>query len=305
MLGVHVSKTSILKSLKPRDTILDAIQEDCKHLDINAVQIFTHGPRNTHRNKIDTKAIVEFCKENEVFLSIHSSYILGNVLWKITSESMQNDAEASKKYMDHFLDQIKISKELNNVPIVIHLPRLPIDNVINTIKILAGTIIKNKSLILFEHIPCTDSKAEYASPERLNELVKRLGLVLPKQHWGLCLDTAHIWSCGIDLRTYKAQEHWFSELNKDTKEMIKLIHLNGSVSKTFYTNKDVHYLALSEIDDLYHFTPTTDINKLGVVSICKFAKSHKIPIICEIHIDRESSDDEIISSLKLLKSLLA
>lgn len=317
MIGIHSSHLPILKNYNRRHNIYNAIKQDVENLNINAVQIFTHGPQNTKRNNIDISAINNFCEKYFVHLIIHSSYILGNTIWEVNKTTLLgNESEKYKRYLIHFVDQVNISQKLKNAPIVIHLPRYPMKDILDTVEIMSKNI-KKDSLILFENVPCKSGGYEYSSAKSLNDFVKRVAIYLPKKNWGLCIDTAHIWSCGIDLSSFKSQEKWFAELDDLTKSMIRQIHLNGSKKKTFNTNRDIHYVALTKADDLYHFEQDEkknighvnsknddELRNSGVWSLCKFAKKNKIPIICEIHPDRDCTDNEIVKSLDLIKHIL-
>jgi endonuclease IV len=309
-LGIHVSKKSILKGDKLRKTLLQSIKDDVKTFGINAAQIFVFGPRNRNRNAIDVEEINKLCEEENVYLTIHSTYITPSV-WKVNLKTLKDDKtkDEMKQHLKHFIDQLKASVEFNTAPLVVHLPRAPLEDVVETLKILAKFITKYKAIVYFENVPCDIKNGnEYSSPVKLNKLVEEFSKVLPDDNYGVCVDTAHIWSCGINLSTRQSQEKWFDELTDKTVKMIKQFHLNGSKDKTFNSNKDEHYLALSDADDLYNFDQDVKndkkINDLGISALCKFAKKNNVPIICEIHGDRGSSDSEIKHSIRLIKKML-
>ncbi len=308
---MHISKGSMMSKVKARKDLVTAIKQDCKEFGINAVQIFSHGPRGTSANHIDIGELNKHCEDTGTYLTIHSTYILGNTIWNVTKATLRNPntKDKMKLHMAHFIDQLKTSIEMGRAPVVVHLPRRELSEVLETIKILAKFIIKYDAMILFENIPCNiKTKFEYSSAKSINEFVKEVVKLIPAENWGLCIDTAHIWSCGIDLSTYDAQDKWFNDLTKKASVMIKQFHLNGSEKKTFDSNRDVHFLVLSEADHIYHYNQKIDnkeeIKKLGIFSLCEFAKKNNVPIICEINSDRGSTTDEIKKSLKLIWSML-
>ena len=81
-LGIHVAKVSKVLGAK-RKTMLAALEDDVEELNLSAVQIYTHGPRNSRKNKMDHAAIKKYCEENKIskildLYDIDYSYLLNN-----------------------------------------------------------------------------------------------------------------------------------------------------------------------------------------------------------------------------------
>ena len=94
---------------------------------------------------------------------------------------------------------------------------------------------------------------------------------------GICIDTAHLFAAGVDIRTPKGLKdylHMFDELIG--LEHLRSIHLNDS-RQQLGSKKDQH----TGLADGYIFQ---DDNCLSVIrELVKFAKQRQIPIILETH----------------------
>ena len=130
MLGVHVAKESlVLDNKKITKDISDAITRDVDALGINAVQIFTYGPKWIVQNKVNYAAVKKVC--SDINLSVHSAYPTTNI-WKITSKS---DAMVKK-----LMDQIISCKEIGAWGLVVHITKIHYKTAASVMKILAPII---------------------------------------------------------------------------------------------------------------------------------------------------------------------
>lgn len=302
MIGVHVSKKSkILDDGKGKNNkhMSCSIKRDIESLGINSCQIFTHGPRSNRENIIDYDNINEYCEKKNIYISVHCSYPLMKNIWKCNSVSTTNSN--TKSYEKNLLSELESCKKLKNCDYVLHLPRDYIENITDTLKIIQKHANDTKVRVLYENIPSSQEgketkswKKQYSSPDQLNILCNELKNIDSSKYWGLCIDTAHIWSCGINIGDGKSQEKWFEDLTELSKSRIKLYHLNGSKKKLFNKNRDVHEIAMSADDDIYKKEDAVKI-------ICKFCKSRKIPIICEIN---RGTEKDARKSLKKIQKLL-
>lgn len=112
-------------------------------------------------------------------------------------------------------------------------------------------------------------------------------LQLCKSRLGICVDTAHIFSGGIDLRYTKTLKDYFKQFNKMIGiKNIALIHLNDS-NAPLNSRRDIH----QGIGDGYIFGNQEKDNPqqkntgylLSLKELVLFAKGNKIPIILETH----------------------
>lgn len=298
MFGIHVAKKSkVLTGDKGnRKDMLKAIAIDTSELEINAVQIFTHGPRNMTRSNMDHENIKKYCKKNGIYTVVHSTYLTHP--WSIS-----DGTAASKRMFNHISDQLNAAGVIGAHGLVIHLPKykpnISSDAVLQTLKMLEPICQKEKVAIFLE-IEAHKPSESYGNPEHLNELCDLLINELSAKTWGITVDTAHIWASEIDLRKPSDTKNWLNSIKYPHK--ITLVHFNGS-PVPFGSHKDMHAIAFSK-DDVMWPISNFDIEtamQTGGYKILKFCKKNNIPVICEIN---RGSEKDTRSSLKLIESIL-
>lgn len=307
MLGVHVAKNSHVldgASMK-RKTMLEALKLDVETLDLKSAQIYTHGPRSSHRNPMDYKAIKAYCKRRKLALWVHSAYITTG-MWNI-NEDTKGDPKA-KAIISLIKDQLIACNHLGANGLVIHLPKKHWNVVVGTLKILAPMLNKFKTPLLFEMTAVlAHPEFTYETPEKLNRLCDAIMDEIPDyENWGICPDTAHLWGAGVDVDDQKTMKSWFANMKYPYK--IGLIHLNGSGVKNFSAGKDKHEIVFSDEDDIWNPDYSIDdeldlvaIKKSSIYTILKFAKKHKLSIICEIN---RGTAEDVMLSIDALKKIL-
>ncbi len=290
ILGVHVGRTMKLPDNKTASKdISDAILKTVEELNINAVQIFTHGPRNIIPNKIDYPALV--AATSDIDLTVHSTYNSTKV-WSIQPDTV--DSKSSQDTLTAFKSQMLSCKKANAWGLVLHVTKQYPDIVNNTMQILKPIAKKSGVKIILEMVACYSAADQtYETPEKITNLTTLIGPNEP--WWGWCIDTAHLWSLGIDVRSYESMKKWFDSLIY--KKKIVQFHLNGSCQK-FNGGKDGHEIAFSDADVIWK---GVDPKKSGVRALVEFAMDHSCPIICEI--DYEKTGDDIKDSLATIKQL--
>lgn len=293
MLGIHVSKTShFMPSSK---NILDAINVSVKEFDINTAQIFTHGPRNKTKNKIDHEELNEFRLKNDFTIVVHSTYLTNP--WKITNDNKESGRSIAD--INHLTEQLDACREIGAIGLVVHLPKksIDVDEIYETMSILQKYVVKSKVMLLLE-IEAAPNEISFGNAENLNLLCAELNeLKSTKNWWGICIDTAHLWACNVDIRTKSKAFNWFKSLDKTVLDRIELVHLNGSYVE-FGSNKDKHYVAGGAHDKIWK---NEDLTKNGCSVFLKFCKKRNIPVICEIN---KGTYKESFTSLEYMKSIL-
>jgi endonuclease IV len=307
MIGVHTSKISKVldNPHQKRKTMLDAIACDTSKLNLSAVQIYTHGPRNSKRNDMDYKAIREYCEKKEISLYVHSSYITIGI-WHINEES--KDEKKSKFAIQLLLDQLEACDELNSGGLVIHLPKKHPNVIIDAFKVLAPMTEKYNTPILFEMTAVKPHPMHtYETAEKNNRLCDMLIKEIPDfTNWGICPDTAHLWGAGIEIDKVPIMKSWFADLTHPRR--VKLIHLNGANISTYGTGKDKHMVIFSNDDDIWNDTINSEVGynakelkASSLYELLKFAKKYKLAMICEIN---RGDYDEIKFAMKSLNEIL-
>lgn len=250
---------------------------------INTVQIYTHGPQDTHLHKINNQVIKAMMNKYNAKLFIHTTF--KTYPWKNTSYMLS-----------HSNSQIKIANKLQADGIIFHLPQLTATKIPHILKKLivfnkeAGV---NNTRILLEMIAQRPSSYSYETPEKINKLIIQL-----KKHQissdivGICIDTAHIFvnKTSVKIRKYCDAKKY---LNKLESQYIGLFHINGNTRSGF---SDCHTLPFANDDLIWR---GISYSKSGLRAFVEYAKKHNIPIILEIQFNKV-----LLSDLKkLLKKI--
>lgn len=288
-LGIHVSKNSVLD--KNRNTIIEAIAEDCAEYKLSACQIFVQGPQSSVMNKMDYNEIKEYCHINKIDLYVHSSYITVGIF--SINDNNKNETKYIKS-IKNLTDQLNVCDKLNAKGLVVHINKIKPDDLIKNLKIYAKKIYKYKTpLILEQPAKKADGELTYETPEKINKITKLINDTFPKLNWGWCLDTCHLWSGGINLSNITETTKWFADL--DFPEKVKLFHINGGNNSIFGTGKDYHIIPFSSDDDIWG----TDKNTIPIIT--KFIKKYKCDSILEI---KRGNQNDINYAIKYIQELI-
>lgn len=286
-LGIHVSSKSKVLNKSKSLPIHSAISRDTDILDLNSVQIFTHGPRNKNENKLDYKQIKNACKNLD--LTVHSTY-MSVAIWKVSNNN--KNTKISKEYIKHITDQLETCKKIGAWGLVIHISKNEPSVIADTMKILKPIAKTLKVKIILEMVSAKASgQLTYETPEKINYLTELIGL---EKWWCWCIDTAHLWGAGINVKKYKDMKKWFGSIKY--KKKIGMIHLNGS-SANLGSGDDKHEIPFTIDDKIwYNILP----KKSGLRTAVEFAMKHDCTIICEIN---RGEEEDTIKSLDIIKDL--
>jgi endonuclease IV len=277
--GCHVNKTSPITG-KQYKTILDAI----KNADIEngIVQIFTHGPRNMSRNSIDYDELAEYCDASDIRLVVHATYVSIKV-WSTPNNT----------YISHILDMYQSCVSLGAYGLVIHLPAAGsvqgIADVMVTLsdRILSGSSRQLSSSSSRQHRPyiLLELPTSTCTYVRLPALITALKSRKDLMEWGICLDTAHMYSSGI-----ANVNAWLSSIDMS---VVKLLHVNGLHHNMYNTRKDTHLIPMEPNDGVF-----TD------KSFKEFRTQYEqVPSIFEINRGEKKYLDQLIDCLEQISYL--
>jgi endonuclease IV len=261
MFGSHIYKNgSIVKSIK--EEIKDIFNKTSFR--IGAVAIFIGGPRD-RKIKITQQEIEElkqFITESKIKVIAHSSY--SSYPWK-------GDPDASR----YIREELLICQEAGICGLVIHLPKLPIERVMRYIKRL---IIPNINVLLYLETPAVTGESYYETPYKINDLFQNIKLVDPElKYFGLCIDTAHLWTCGVNISSYENANDWLYELEQYNISCKMIVHLNDS-GKRLGEGPDSHAGLLNgHIWKSYK----KKINQSGLTAFVDFVKKNNLICILE------------------------
>ena len=265
IIGPHIDR---IYSSKKNATLVDHINEAVKYtkdranFDITAIAIFVAGPRTYDINITDND--IKKLEHMELDIFIHNTYI---------SHPWSNKHIA----MHSINKQLNICNKINAKGFIIHLPKDNIDKVIDVLPKLFDP--ENITRIYLEIPALKPENSIFHKPEKLNELFKRIKTEIDNNldYFGLCIDTAHLWSCGVDLSDYKSAETWLNELNIDPKCI--MIHCNDN-DRELGCAPDIHN---SLTDGRIWHSYKHNLQESGLMAIMTFAKKNNVPIILERH----------------------
>ena len=272
LLGIHVHKNCKISKDKSQN-MSDAIKRDIEKYGINCVQIFTHGPQNFKENNLDFEEIKKYCSDINIYS--HSAYLTVGV-WNMKPES-------KTKLLNVIKNQLLSIKKCGGNQVVLHISKKSPELIAKIMNELKPIIKQTKSKLLLEMIASkSDNDLTYETPEKINNLIEKISEItkdkLSKSNWyGFCIDTAHIYSSGVDINTNEKMQKWFDKLKYPN--MIDMIHLNGSYSD-IGSGKDKHCIAMIKDDKIWG---NIEPKNSGVNAIVKFSIKNNIPIICEIN----------------------
>jgi len=224
MFGPHVDRVHARG--KPRPTITAHIRAARAaaagaDFDARSFQIFVANPRN--------KAIT-MRPEEEAELR---AYLAGNPGLRVTAHGTYSDYpwHGSEKAVAFIHKELEICERAGITGLVIHLGKPDVAAVMGYIpRLLAGP---SPVAIYLETPAVKPENANYETPEKLAALFHQLRTLDPDLcRFGLCIDTAHLWSCGVDLSSFEAAEAWLTRLEA-VADVIPpdriMLHLNDSL----------------------------------------------------------------------------
>ena len=310
-VGLHIKKDSTVIGKKHK-TMLDAIKYESELLNISAISLFVIGPMNSKKNVLDYDKIDEFCSTNNISVWPHGSYTSVGI-WNVDNEN--KETSKSLAAINLIKEHLIVGKEISARGVVVHLSRHPISHVLTSMEVMSKSLKKYSDRIAKFTIECPASRPDkmltYEKADRLNTLVDSIKSNKKiTMEWNLCIDSAHQYAGAVDFG--KDWFEWESALSQETKNRIKLFHLNGASAKNFGTGKDGHIIPLSREDaiwghlisnkyreyldtldkadlkkiNLYEKMPDNDkkiLKKSSFCAIVKWAKVHDADIILEIN----------------------
>lgn len=212
--------------------------EAATHLELNAMQIYTKNPRQWFSSKLKEDEIDEYLENVKVY-DIRKIFAHASPLLNISS----HDKAILEKSQRSFLDEINRAEILNLEGVVFHPGSYGGRNPADGLKVCAESLnflIENtrryNTKLILENLP-----GEGRQVCRTFEEVRTvLDLVGEPRRVGFCLDTAHLFAAGYNLKTYRAYMKMMSDLEKTVGlDRLCLIHLNDS-AKPMGSRQDRH-----------------------------------------------------------------
>ncbi|HPL82731.1 MAG TPA: deoxyribonuclease IV [Candidatus Omnitrophota bacterium] len=277
ILGVHVSGAG-----KIYESLNRAHELGC-----DTMQIFARNPQQWQGKVLDSSEVEEFKARRDKFkinpVFIHISYLINLAspearLYQGSIKAYINDMrEAERLKADYIVTHMGSHKDTSEDAGIKRL-------VIALNKILDETS-GSKVGILLENTSGSGSLLGY----KFEHQKKIIAGLKKKSRVGLCLDTAHAYLAGYDLRTKDGLDSMVDEIEKLIGiKLVKLIHLNDAAG------------ALASHHDRHDHIGQGSIGMEGMKRIINHPKLKNIPMILETPKEGPSSD---AMNLKLVRKL--
>ena len=276
-LGIHVFKGN---------DMAESISNAREKIPLNAIQLFTHGPRNMNKVNHDYERIRNVGKG--IHLYVHSSY-------------PTNPWNGKADILKHTIDQFVSSMDIGSKGVVLHIPKIGPAEVAKHTKTLVELLLKRgllkgqKVILEMKAVKKHDTKS-YESPEKINRLIEALkGEGLDHTSVGICIDTAHIYAGEADIYSYEDGVKYCDNLKYP--EWIYLIHLNGNVYDVKKRAGDKHAIPFDHEDKVWK---GKTYSSSGCRAFVEYAQKKGIDFILEVK-DHHTVDD-INSFINLIRS---
>lgn len=283
IIGPHVNKDNV----SPKEGIVEHIKGAIKNandqgINVGAVQIFIANPRTgkptLEPDTADYKSLKTYVQDHkEIAFFVHSPYTT-TALWK-----------GSEYGAFTMRSELRICDDIGFRGVIIHLDSHDVDDVVKYLPKLMPKLPKDPTSglakIFLETPHVKPNISHYETPEKIAKLFSAIREHVDPHLTRIahCIDTAHLWSCGVDLSSAEAAAKWIKGMELIHKILPPeniMIHLNGSVYECGNGN-DKHAQLGATDDKMWGMYKSEDYNKSGLSQFISYAKEYHIPMILE------------------------
>ena len=278
-IGPHINKV-YSKQKDLYSNIIVAILNAKNEIDftISAIQIFIAGPRSYKINLKEEEEIKKIGKL-ELNIYVHNTYI---------SNPWSYSSLIRNKALNSINKQLEIANKINAKGFIIHFPKSDINLILSNLYHLINYKFSGK---IFFEIPSISKKySVFHNVNILNNLYDRIKKEIDHnmEYFGLCIDTAHLWSCGVDISDYENTKKWLYKLTINHKNI--LFHVNDNTKKLGEA-PDIH-ASLTEGSIWKKYK--NNLKNSGLYAILEYAKKYNIDIILERKVVNTLNNDYYI-----------
>jgi len=283
-VGFHIYKN--------KRTMAVAMEEGLaavKALNMNpCAQIFVSGPQSYEEtlSAADKAALKPICGQFDIV--IHGAYV--DNPWSGNDRSCQN-----------IIREMTIAHEIGAKGVVVHLSRAAaVDaNLTKVFDTLRPALLPLNAELIIEINAAKPSAESYETPQKVARLFHRLRTAAgPDMRLCFCVDTAHLYSCGLSMATRETATEWLAAVDAAAKEhdFTMMIHLNDSQGN-LGSGLDRHeHLCMGAIWSAYHpATGALPIAESGLAAFLDYAQRENIP--CVIESQFSAGDLKIVADL--------
>ena len=190
---------------------------------MDACQIFVAGPRTlvTTLDAAEADELRGFVAANPGFrLICHATYL--------------SSPWGGNWYLARFiLAELELAASSGARGLVIHLGKPPLAEVLDILPRLLRVPPCEGPLLYLETPHTLPRNANYVQPEQLEALFTAIRRLDPElRQFGLCIDTAHLWSSGVPIGDFAGAQAWLEGLEERTAHVLPpsnmILHLNDS-----------------------------------------------------------------------------
>jgi deoxyribonuclease-4 len=254
---------------------------------IAAVSLFVGGPHNRQitLQEAERDELAEYLSRTGITAIAHSSY---------TAVPWRGDPDAAR----FIREEAGVCRDAGIVGLVVHLPKAPVAQVMRYAERLLNPDAPGVRIYL--EIPAVrPAESYYETPAKLETLFRALrGIDPPLGRFGLCIDTAHLWTAGVDLRTYAAADAWLQALEQRAGVIPPshvMAHLNDS-QRPRGVGPDKHApLAQGRIWEAYR----DRLPESGLAAFTDYAQRHNTVAVLE-----RKPKDSLLDDYAVLRELV-
>lgn len=288
MIGFHVGKAGRNMSTALTQDIKLVTERDMRA----CAQIFVTGPRNNKETlTAEDKRLIKLFTERYPVV-VHGAYV--DIPWKQNPGGVLNIKR-----------EMEICHEIGASGLIVHLGAgANDDNVLAHVLQEVSTIdehVRDNVILYLEINTAKPSNNTFETPKKISKLFERIANTEHSLRVGLCIDTAHVFSCGVALDEYNITMNWLNSIQGVSDIMF---HLNDSAS-SLGSGVDKH-AALCRGNLWSHYaannanavntTDTFDIRDSGIMAVIEWAKVNNCMVILERNEGLEDDLDLLAAS---------
>lgn len=295
LLGIHVSKSSLVQNDKKSRELDVALKQDLDDLKLNAAQIFVMGPKIPVPIKFDPVAVKKVTAD--IDLTVHGCYASIGI-WKVLKKNVKDNK--SQELINRIVAEMRLAANVGAWGYVLHIAKMMPDDIAETMNILRPRVKKTGVILLLEMVASkSDPECTYETPEKLDNLAKEIAKSCKNDvdWYGFCVDTAHIWCAGQDITSYNNMKDWLDRFINKNK--LKLFHINGCSSGRG-SGQDYHEAPFDVADKIWH---KVEPAHSGLKAVVEFAVANKVPMIMEFKRGTKKTAMQAINTIKHLGGL--
>ena len=274
MLGCHVNRAPLpgveLASNRPFiSTFIEMARRMAKRaagVDMRAAAIFVANPRSRviTATPAELQDLKEYAARGAMTIVAHNTY----------AASPWNSADNAR----FVRQQLAVCQDAGISGFVVHLPSRPAPDLVRAAQAMLAPYAKDVRIYL-ETPAVIPEHAKFETPAKLAGLLEALREIDPGlERFGVCIDTAHLWTSGVDLRSYAAGAAFVGQLEAAKIDpRLLMFHLNDSRREQSH-GPDAH-AALGQGRIWEGLAP----ENTGAAALLEYARRHSVVCLAEVN----------------------